>query len=223
VIATGVSLRPLGDGLYGASSAIRDDGDVPVLVLCEPEAIHNHAVRQPDSDTFRFWEMAGASHVSVDERARLDAIDARDGIVRTVEPATEPNTVHWDYIRDAALRHLVRWIDTGTPPASIPPIDIDPGLPAVIRRDEHGNALGGLRLPDVGAPNGTNTGGNTASPMAALAGTTTPLTPEQLHELYGNIGGYVQAWNGAVDELGRLDLVPSHAWAALRRWSGWPR
>jgi hypothetical protein len=211
------SLRPIGDGLFGSSSAIRDDGDVPVLVLCsESEALHNYPVRQSDTDTFRFWEMAGTSHVTVDERNRLNQLYRRDGNAQVVDLVPGHNTVPWDYVRDAALRHFVRWIDTNTPPPSIPPIEIEPGPPARIRRDEHGNARGGVRLPDVAAPNATNTGTNDGNPLAALAGKTVPFTADQLHDLYGDADTYTAAWNAAVDKLVGLDLIPPRSEAAVR-------
>jgi hypothetical protein len=51
----GASLSPIGDSFFGGSSAIRDDGSVPILVLySESELAHNLPVRQPDSPTFRF-------------------------------------------------------------------------------------------------------------------------------------------------------------------------
>ncbi len=211
------SLRPIVGGLFGSSSAIRDDGEVAVLVLCsESEVLHNYPVRQPDSDTFRFWEMAGASHVSVEIREELDAIYDRDGIAQAVATVADHNTVQWDYVRDAALRQLVKWIDSGRPPPSIPPIEVDPGPPAAIRCDEQGNALGGIRLPEVAAPNATNTGTNDSNPMAALAGSTRPFSPEQLRELYGVLDTYLRAWDTAVDDLVELDLIPPRSRAAVR-------
>jgi hypothetical protein len=48
---------------FKASSQIRDDGGVPILVVnSESETMMVSMVRQPDSDTFRFWEMAGTAH-----------------------------------------------------------------------------------------------------------------------------------------------------------------
>ena len=45
---------------FNASSQIRDDGGVPILVVnSESETMMVSMVHQPDSETFRFWEMAG--------------------------------------------------------------------------------------------------------------------------------------------------------------------
>jgi hypothetical protein len=211
------SLAPLGGGLFGSSSAIRDDGAVPVLVLCsESETMHNAPVRQPDTDTFRFWEMAGTAHATGELRADMEAIFQRDGLGDALPAPANQNTVHWSYVRDAALQHLIEWVDTGQPPRSLPPIDVAPGSPAQIRRDAHGNALGGIRMPDVVAPTATNTGTNDDNPLAALAGSSVSFTPEQLAELYGDLDGYVAAWDAAVDELASLGLVLPRAVDSVR-------
>ena len=211
------NLAPIGNGLFGSSSAIRDDGAVPILVLCsESETMHNYPVRQPDTATFRFWEMAGSAHASSELRAEMEAIFARDGLGDALPAPAEQSAVHWSYVRDAALRHLIEWIATGRPPRSIPPIEVDPGDPARIRRDEHGNALGGIRLPDVVAPTATNTGTNDDNPLAALSGSSKPFSPALLHEMYGDLDSYGKVWDAAVDDLVSLELVAPNAVDALR-------
>jgi hypothetical protein len=211
------NLAPIGGGLFGSSSAIRDDGGVPILVLCsESEAMHNYPVRQPDSATFRFWEMAGSAHASSELRAEMEAVFARDGLGDALPAPAEQSAVHWSYVRDAALGRLVEWIDTGRPPRSFPPIEIEPGDPAQIRRDEHGNARGGIRLPDVVAPTATNTGTNDDNPLAALSGSSKPFSPAALRELYGDLASYATVWDAAVDDLTALDLVLPEAVDAVR-------
>jgi len=44
---------------------IRDDLGVPVMVVnSESETLRLHAMRQPDTDHFRLWEIAGSAHIS---------------------------------------------------------------------------------------------------------------------------------------------------------------
>jgi hypothetical protein len=45
---------------------LRDDLDIPVMIVnTECEALSCYGVRQPDTDRYRYWEVAGASHVSL--------------------------------------------------------------------------------------------------------------------------------------------------------------
>ena len=126
-----VTFRPLGDGLYGGSSAINDRGRVPVLVLnSESEALHNVPVRQPDSPTFRFWEIAGAGHIG--EVPDMTPLLVREGMP-VFPPARDANTVDWRWVRSAALEHLVRWVGRRRAAALVP---ADRRLPR--RRDPPG-------------------------------------------------------------------------------------
>jgi hypothetical protein len=90
----------------------------------------------------------------------------------------DPNCLRSACVSDTAYRALHRWVTTGEAPTSAPRIELsrDPGKPialwrpfddSVIARDEHGNAKGGIRLPDIevplarwdGATNGNRLGG----------------------------------------------------------------
>jgi hypothetical protein len=212
------SMIPIGGGLFGSSSAIRDDGRTPTLVLCsESETMHNYPVRQPDTDTFRFWEMAGTAHASSDMRSELEGIFERDGLGSLLPRVAGENSVEATFVRDAALQRLVDWIETGNPPPSITAITVEPGTPAVIRRDEHGNALGGIRMPDVVAPTATNLGTNDGgNPFAQLSGSSIPFEARRLERLYGDLDGYAKAWDSAVDDLIALGLILPEAVESVR-------
>ena len=203
------SLTPIGEGLYGGSSKIRDDGSVPIMVLCsESELVFNLPVRQPDTPTFRFLQIAGAAQVDVEVSASMAAVFERDGLPA---PLREPggNEVRWQYIRDAALQQLVDWIRTSRPPPSIAPIEIDTAWPLAVRRDRHGNALGGVRLPELEAPIATHLGTRTDTTnwLAALAGQTIPLSRDDLLCSTPDLAAYLSAWDSAVDRLAGLGLL----------------
>jgi hypothetical protein len=70
-------------------------------------------------------------------------------------------------------------------------MDVEAGA---IVRDEHGNALGGVRTPAVDVPVATLTGEG-----VPLIGSTTPFTPAKLAELYGSTDGYLRAFDAALD------------------------
>lgn len=206
------SMVPLGDGTCAGTSRIRDDNGVPVLVLCsESEARHNLPARQPASDTYRFWEMAGTAHVAGDLQAL--PLGAGLGSRPTPPPDLTPNRVGWSFMVGAALRHLVAWVGDRVPPPTFAPIDIAAGEPARIRRDEWGNATGGVRLPEIEAATACHRGSNRGHPAGPLLGETVPFTREQLLTRYPGRAEYLSTWDGAVDALvaAGLDLEPDLA------------
>lgn len=188
------SFAPVGDGLTAGSARIRSDLDVPILELVsETETPYHGPVRQPDTDTFRFWEMAGTAHAT-------GAAEASALFPAELLGDLTPNQVVWDYLNDAALRHLVRWVDGGTPPPSFPPIAMGPGPTYEIARDEWGNATGGMRLPEVEAPLGTHLGGD-GNQALGLLGESIPFTPEQVKARWSGRDEYLAAWDAAVEGL----------------------
>jgi hypothetical protein len=219
------SFAPIGNGLSAGSAAIHDRERVPILVLnTESETLRSLPVRQPDTATFRFWEMAGTAHMGGDLVPEMKEILVRDGIT-TFIPRDVVNTIDWGYVRNAALEHLVAWAGGGTPPPSFPPISVEDGA---IVTDEIGNATGGVRLPDVAVPTAVHSGTNALGLPAALAGESTPLTDEQLRGLYPDADAYLKAWNDAVDTVhaqglileSDLDAVRAHGRTiAAARWS----
>jgi Alpha/beta hydrolase domain len=199
---------------FKASSQIRDDGDVPILLVnSESETMMVSMVRQPDSDTFRFWEMAGTAHGGGESAEAMTAVLVRDGISQGLPVVEGRNTIAWDYIARAGLERLIEWIDTKTPPASIPPITVDGGG---IARDEIGNALGGVRMPDVVAPLAVHAGMKTELSAAALMGESTPLSAERVRALYVDATDFNKRWDESVDNLVELGLVLPEAIAPLK-------
>ena len=138
---------------------LRDDLGVPVMVVnTECEATSCYPVRQPDSDHFRYWEVAGASHVSLPAMASSSARMERDfgfAIPLGDESMQAINQVSVSPVVDAALHHLQAWLQDGTAPPVQPRITFA-GEPPEIVRDDHAIALGGIRLPQVEVPLGHN-------------------------------------------------------------------
>ena len=125
------------------------------------------------------------------------------------------NLVDWSYVRNAALEHLVSWAGGGPAPRSFPPIEVDDSGKPTIRRDEFGNALGGIRLPDVVVPTAAHSGTNMGNPVAALAGQSTPLSEEQIAALYPDRASFLSQWDAALDELVAEELVLTGDLAAV--------
>ncbi|HET9895824.1 MAG TPA: alpha/beta hydrolase domain-containing protein [Streptosporangiaceae bacterium] len=188
---------------------IRTDGDAPVIVLvAEGDLIRPLSfwrARQPDSDKIRIWEMAGTSHADsylIGPAVMLLGCDWRI------------NEGPHRYVAQAALRALVRWCVSRTPPPSATSIKLESERPATIARDQAGIAAGGVRTPVVDVPvvalSGEGPPG-TAARMGWLVGSTTPLAPEFLLARYGDRAGYLRAFTESLDEaISEGFLLPEH-------------
>lgn len=210
-----LSQSPLPSVPAPSPTLIRDDLDEPVFVVqAEDDVIRSElAVRQPDTPTFRMWEMAGTAHAD-QYMTNVGFTDVGDGAgtVRMLQLLLDPGApvgdcakpsnagpTHW--ILQAAFNRLDTWVRTGTPPASAPPLEVDSTGPVVLARDAHGNALGGVRSPHVDVPIATVDGLNTGSGFCRLFGSTTPFTPEQLAALYPTHQDFVDQWGASVTQL----------------------
>jgi len=173
---------------------VRDDLSVPVMAInSETEALFYYPRRQPDSDRFVEWEVAGASHASAPMIAAGRAAAERDGVAGgggliPKNAQDHGSDVSWVPTVDAAVQHVHNWIHGGPPPPSQPKIAIS-GNPLVIARDEHGNALGGIRLPELEVPIARYSG---VSPVLDILGETFPFTAEELKRLYPTHEIYVE-------------------------------
>lgn len=209
-----VNLLPFGSHL------VRDDLAARALVLnSETEAGWYHAVRQPDSGTLRLWEVAGAAHAgagSADDETTAQL--ARD--VGTLPDATvaisqpNPNTLSFRPVVDAAMHHLQEWVRSGVLPPLQDRIEFA-GDPPTIVRDAHGNARGGIRLPDMEAPTATHVG---ASPdgVPDLSGSSTPFSGGLLRELYPDHQAYMDAVDRALASAVTRGYVLERDVGALR-------
>jgi hypothetical protein len=97
---------------------------------------------------------------------------------------------------------LLTWVADGTAPPSGDPIETEGDDGVTISRDEHGNALGGIRTPSVDVPVKTLTG--EAPPdvpiLCALFGGSTPFDAATLQSLYGTPEDYLTAFDAALDD-----------------------
>jgi hypothetical protein len=226
-ISLQAQFEPRPDGLHAAASRVNDRGDTPILVLAtECEALDNYPVRQPDTDTFRFWEIAGATHADLAQSKELGAVMSRDGVESPLPPVPHPNVVDYGYVKDAGLRWLVRWAQQKTPPPRFPLIEIETTADGkfVFRRDEIGNAKGGVRLPEVAAATGVHKGKNKLNPYQALSGESLLFSGEDLKRVHGSRERFLAAWDKAVDDLFAAELaLPAEAEHLRERGRlGWP-
>ncbi|HEX5586355.1 MAG TPA: alpha/beta hydrolase domain-containing protein [Acidimicrobiia bacterium] len=195
---------------------IRDDVGVPVLVFQTETDVSftNGAVRQPDTDTYRLWEVAGTAHfdlygISIGPRDTGDGQGSVEVLASMQRPASQPsanfscaspiNTGPAHYVLDAAFSQLDRWVTKGVAPPRAPRLRITATSPVVFAADTDGNTLGGVRSPAVDAPVATLSG--RAAPGGAgfcfLFGSTVPFTPEQVDAHYPTHRSFVKEWTRA--------------------------
>jgi hypothetical protein len=157
-------------------------------------------VRQADNEFFRFWEIAGNAH------ADLYLLEA----MGVPELCPAPNDGPQHYVIRAALQHLVRWAQGGAPPPSAPFIElVSTSSTVVVARDEHGNALGGVRAPQLDVPIVTHSG---LAPSGVpgwcfLFGSTTPFDEDKLAKLYPNHSTYISKFNEATNDAVKAGFI----------------
>ena len=199
---------------------LRVDLRVPVMVLeaendVAGERIGYRRARQRDSDRLVAWEIAGAAHVDayglglgdrddgsgVADAALFAAMGAPPSSVYSgvIECESPINTGPHTYVARAALAHLLRWARGGEAPSSMPPLEVDTTGRDLVR-DEAGNALGGVRTPQVDVPVAALSGmGQVAGGFCELFGTTTPLARDELARRYPTRAAFDDAWLAALD------------------------
>jgi hypothetical protein len=180
---------------------LRDDLGLPVMVLnTECEATSCYGVRQDDTDHFRYWEVAGASHVSLQAIASSAPRQKRDfGFSIPIDETMQSiNQVSLAPVVDAALHHLQDWMYDGTPPPVQPRIEFAGDPPAIVR-DADGIARGGIRLPDVAVPVAHNSAiQRTPDVFGRLMGSHEAFPIEKVRQRYGSRDGYLARYEEAV-------------------------
>jgi hypothetical protein len=152
----------LGNGLFSLSPApayIRADNTTPLLQLNtqgDNEGLLASLARQPDTSYLRTWELPGASHIDLHEGLYLANTIKQEipgfslpacanGVV--LDGATEPDNMPIYELEDSALAALQTWVTTGARPAQANAVSS--------LNDLFGNALGGIRLPEIAVPTET--------------------------------------------------------------------
>ncbi len=163
--------------------------------------------RQPDTDHYVYWEIAGASHSDrhaylVNNRIRLRDAGVSGLLAGPTAPCVLParSNVPYEYVLDAMFDHAVRWARDGFQPPPGPRIEVTDlaTQPVTVARDPYQIVKGGIRLAAVDVPTERNTGWNTGLTPAdnsrcAQGGTWIPFDDTTLHELYPTHAGYVAA------------------------------
>jgi hypothetical protein len=170
--------------------------------------------RQPNTNQFRLWEVAGGSHFDYYGLfiGPNDTGNGQGAVLNLAAEQTPPSTIpglgtcadpintsgtHW--VLNAAAWWLNQWVVNGSAPP-IPPllqVTTTPGNPVNFVTDANGNVLGGVRSPQVDAPIATLRGVGNSGGLAgfcAIFGRTLPFSPSELASLYKNHGQFVSQW-----------------------------
>ncbi|MGF7237256.1 MAG: alpha/beta hydrolase domain-containing protein [Frankia sp.] len=178
------------------TAIIRTDTDVPVMdVQTEGDltgVLDSVVARQPDSNGFRLWEVAGGSHADT---------HAVGPYARFLGCKVPVNNAPTHIVVKAALHALVAWVRTGTPPPTAPRIAVTTGASPQVVRDADGIVKGGIRTPPVAVPVDVLSGdpGPNPSSICILFGSTKPLPAARLAALYPSRDDYLQHYTTATN------------------------
>jgi hypothetical protein len=227
---------------------IRTDRHVPVF-LFETEAdvlaLGYLPARQASTRYIREWEVAGTAHDdtygllysradSGNGAADTEAFQSMlnppsDPIPGIVDCAAPINAGSHTYELRAAVAAVNNWMVTGHAPLQSPLLKVDKVDPHVFLTDSNGNALGGIRTPQVQAPvaklSGLGQPGSSAPPSApgatesvsggvlcGIFGTTVPFSAAKLATLYPSHAAFVEKWDAATAaEVKAGYLLPADA------------
>lgn len=145
---------------------------------------------------YRIYELAGATHdtaYSLLDYYRGDDYLKEVGVYPQYMGDNElPNDYPYEFACAAIYRSLFRWVRDGIVPPAAPRIELESDLEN--RRDSFGNAVGGVRLPQIDAPVCTyyNYSDTTVIPSGknVLFGHVVPFSAEKLANLYGSLREY---------------------------------
>jgi hypothetical protein len=186
----------LTDALGAGASRFRTDLATPIMNIQaenDTTGILNSIVsRQPDSDTFRLWEMAGTAHADI----RLVG-----SVADTMNCGLPINDGPMHFIAKAAFSSLDTWVRSGVAPPTAQRLETTSANPPALVRDADGIARGGVRTPLVDVPVDVLSGiaGPSPNVICILSGSTKPLSEARLAELYASQDDYAQRYSAATD------------------------
>ncbi len=107
----------------------------------------------------------------------------------------------------------------GRAPKPAPRLDVSAGPPITIAQDAFGNAIGGIRTPQVDVPIAAFGGVQSGSVLCALFGTTTPFDTSQLDTLYPTHRAFLFSYRKAVNRALRSGFILKPDAKLMRQWA----
>lgn len=199
--------------LTGSDRLVATDLPVPVIRTLTETDVGNvlaNGLRQIDTATFRYYEIAGATHVTVHK-----GVDVVPGVTLEDFCLEEMNTladgpVLGSFPQRAIWKNLDEFVKNGTPMPAGRVLDTENG---VIKRTFFGNALGGVRTTDMDVDIAQYVPNNTFDPSLPpflhdiaqlacfLSGSVFPFPDVLLDLAYPTHDAYVQAVIASADSL----------------------
>jgi len=206
--------KPIYDGYFPGQTAVGalpkpiPDMDVPVIELQgEREIIATFkrnpgglTYRRPDGQNYRLYEVPGMSHMDTSDPEMLPFSPSQCNV-------THPSSFPLKHFWQNALKNLIVWVETGKPAPRAERIQLtEDGM--TIKRDNHGNAIGGVPAPQIQIPIAsyyTVSEGNEKYPNARcdMIGYQVSFSKEKLIDLYGSFDNYAAKFNQRLNELVR--------------------
>lgn len=217
--------RPVFDGYVPMANAMYVRPlDVPVIRINTQSDFNSFGGlnnRASDSDAaigkFRHYEVAGTAHVFSNWEFANSAtpptdppiavasgqphIDAKACMARFPQ-GHEANDLPLSLITMQAFSNLYAWVEHGTAPPRAPRLEIDEHGQA--RLDEAGNAVGGVRLPQMAVPVAAY---GVGAGDCFLFGYKLPFDPSRRRALYGSRTAYVSKISIAAQMLSQQGLI----------------
>jgi hypothetical protein len=233
ISAGGLSEAPQPSIPTPGAAVIRADIDVPVLTF-ETESdltfLGYFSARQEDSENFRLWEVAGTAHADSyqtlvgptdygDSPSVVDIVAPASPLAGFIDCDAPINSGPHHFVLKAAMAALNKWVRKGKAPKSAPRIEVSAGPPVRIVTDEHGNAKGGIRTPQVDVPIATFTGEQDSSILCRLFGSTTVFTDAQLAALYPSHKDFVSKYKKALKRSQKAGWILSADAKLMKKWA----
>ncbi len=178
--------------------------------------------RQPDNEWLRVWEISGAAHAD-NYTIQVAPIDSGSAPLDDIAAAYAPTNMlmgqrlgHYinfgpqhHYVVQAALAALDRWVRTGEPAPSVPPLAVHESTAPQPILDANGLAEGGIRTPWVDVPIARTSGlGGEENIMSSIFGSGEPFSTATLRRLYpGGIEEYLEGFTAALDTAIRSGFI----------------
>ena len=211
---------------------IRTDISTPVFTIqveTDMRVLGFFPARQPDTETFRLWELPGASHTDLYTlRDGMGDVGGDPSVARVKEVSDPiPGLVECDgpvndgphhFLINAAIFAMDRWLRRGVPPTIAPRIQMTTDPELEFERDEHGNALGGIRTPWLDAPLATLSGeGQMGSGFCFLFGATELFDEAKLATLYPTRRAFAQPFRASLRAARKNRFLRRHDTKLIRR------
>lgn len=173
--------------------------------------------RRPDDERYRHYEVAGASHAAIATPADAATFPSK-GKLSTPQgqPTTSPERCLEEFpagshlndfplylVEEAVFERMFEWLAGGTPPP--PSLLIETDDAGQLRADRWGNALGGVRYPQLSVP--TARYGVGSKGICLLYGYTVPFDAATCRRLYGSFARYQSLVEAAAQELVKARML----------------